>query len=131
MSTFTDAMENSVLSHYFRNGTGATITAPATVYMSLYTVAPTDSTAGTEVTGGGYTRQTVTFNAASGGTITNNGAVSWTASGANYGDVVAVGFMDASTAGNLMAYDGITTATVNDGDTISFADATGISISLD
>ena len=130
MSSFTDDMENSVLSHYFRNGTGAVFTAPVTVYAALFTVAPTDSTAGTEVTGAGYVRKAVTFNAASGGTVTNNGAVSWTASGGNYGSVVAIGLMTASTAGSLMAYDDFTSATVNDGDTISFADGTGITVTV-
>lgn len=127
MSSFSDFLENELLDHAFVN---AAYTAPATVYLALYTVAPTDAGGGTEVTGGGYARQAVTFGAASGGAISNTGAVSFTASGANYGTVVAVGIFDASTAGNLMAWDAITSAVVNDGDTINFAIG-AIDITLD
>ena len=118
MSSFTDTLENNVLDHYFRNQSSI---APATVYLSLFTVAPTDSTAGTEVTGGGYARQAIAFDAASGGVTQNTAAESFTASGANFGDVVAVGLHTALTGGTLLAYDVITTATVNDNDTINFA----------
>jgi len=80
--------------------------------------------------GGGYARQSVSFGTASAGTISNSADVSFTATGANFGDVLAVGFYDAATVGNLLAYTTITTATVNDGDTLTFA--TGdIDISLD
>lgn len=127
MSSFSDFLENELLDHAFRN---AAYTPPATVYMALFTVAPTDAGGGTEVSGGGYARQSVTFGAASGGAISNTGAVSWTASGANFGSVVAVGFFDASTAGNMMAWDAITSATVNDGDTLNFAIG-AIDITLD
>lgn len=117
MSSFSDYLENAALNHVFRN---TALTSPAAVYLALYTVAPTDAGGGTEVSGGGYARQAITFGAPSGGAISNTAAVSFTASGANFGDVVAVGIFDASTSGNLLAWDGITTATVNDGDTINF-----------
>jgi hypothetical protein len=118
MSSFTDYLENRVLDHIFR---ATASTAPAAVYLALYTVAPTDAGGGTEVTGGGYARQAITFGAASGGAISNTAAVSFTASGANFGTVVAVAILDASTSGNMLAWDGITSAVVNDGDTINFA----------
>jgi hypothetical protein len=118
MSSFTDYLEDRTLNHFFRNTAS---TAPTTVYLALYTVTPSDTGGGTEVTGGGYARQAITFGAPSGGQIANTGAVSFTASGANFGTVVAVSIMDASTAGNMFAWDGITSAVVNDGDTISFA----------
>lgn len=128
MSSFSDALENNVLDHYFRNQASI---APATVYMALYTVTPSDAGGGTEITGvGNYARQAVTFSAASGGAITNSGAVSWTAASANYGDIVAVGFFTALTGGTLLAWDGITSATVNIGDTLNFA-AGAIDITLD
>lgn len=119
MSSFSDFLENELLDHAFRN---SAYTPPAAVYLALYTAAPTDAGGGTEVSGGNYQRQAITFgSAASGGAISNTAAVSFTASGANFGDVVAVGIFDASTTGNLMAWDTITTATVNDGDTLNFA----------
>lgn len=118
MSSFTDFLENEILDHAFRN---ASYTPPTTVYLALFTAAPSDAGGGTEVTGGGYTRQSITFGAASGGSISNTGAVSFTASGASFGTVTHVAVMDASTAGNMLAWDAITSAVVGDGDTLSFA----------
>lgn len=117
MSSFADYLENAVLNHVFRN---TSLTSPTTVYLALFTVAPTDAGGGTEVTGGGYARQAITFGAPSGGAIANTGAVAFTASGANFGTIVAVGIFDASSAGNMLAWDDITSAVINDGDTINF-----------
>jgi hypothetical protein len=117
MSSFSDYLENAVLNHVFRN---TALTAPASVWLALYTVAPTDAGGGTQVTGAGYARQQITFGAPSGGAISNTAAVSFTATGGNYGTVVAVGIFDASTAGNLLAWDDITSAVINDGDTLNF-----------
>lgn len=118
MSSFSDYLENELLDAAFNNGSFA---GGATIYMGLYTAAPTDAGGGTEVSGGGYARQTVAFGAASGGAIANTGAVNFTASGANFGTVVAVGFFDAASAGNLLAWDEITSVVINDGDTLTFA----------
>ena len=118
MSSFSDFLENELLDHVFNN---AAYTAPATIYLGLYTTAPTDAGGGTEVSGGGYARQAVAFTTSSGGAISNSAAESFTASGANFGTVVAVGLFDAASAGNLLAWDAITSAVVNDGDTINFA----------
>jgi hypothetical protein len=117
MSSFSDYLENALLNHTFRN---TALTSPTTVYLALYTTAPTDAGGGTQVSGGGYARQAITFGAPSGGAIANTVAVAFTASGAAYGTVVAVGIFDASTAGNLLAWDDITSAVINDGDTINF-----------
>lgn len=118
MSSFSDYTENAVLNHLFRN---VALTAPTTSRLALFTVAPTDTGGGTEVTGGGYARPAVTWGAPSNGVIANTAAVSLTASGAAFGTIVAVGFFDAATAGNLLAYAPITSATIGDGDTLNFA----------
>ena len=114
MSSFSDYLENALLDHVFRN---TALTSPTNVYVALYTVAPTDAGGGTEVSGSGYARQAITFGAASGGSITNTTVVSSTASGGNFGNIVAVGIFDAITAGNLLAWDAVTSTTINDGDT--------------
>ena len=62
-------LENKLIDHSL--GT-TTFTKPTTVYAALYTVAPSDSSAGTEVTGGSYARQAITFSAASSGSTSNN-----------------------------------------------------------
>lgn len=127
MSSFSDYLENELLDHVFAN---AAYTSPTTVYLGLYTVAPTDAGGGTEVTGAGYARQACAFDVAASGATANSAAESFTASGGNFGNVVAIGIFDAVSAGNLLAWDGITSATVNDGDTINFAIG-AIDITLD
>ena len=51
MAGFSDYLEDKVLDHVFG---GNAYTAPGTLYVALYTVAPTDTGGGTEVTGGSY-----------------------------------------------------------------------------
>jgi len=104
--------------------TNGTATRPTAWYLALYTAAPSDSGGGTEVSTGGYARQSVTFDAAStpGGTTSNTNAPSFTASGANYGTVTHVGIFDNSSGGNLLWHGAMTASkTVNDGDTLEFA----------
>ena len=121
MSALSDHAEKLVLDWLMTNGTA---TRPTSWFVGLFTAAPSDSGGGTEVSTGGYTRKSVTFSAASspGGTTSNSGVVTWTASGANFGTVTHVGIFDASTSGNLLWHGGLSASkTVNDGDTIQFA----------
>ena len=99
--SFTNYLETEILDHVFA---GAAYTAPSTKYLALFT-AVADGEAGsvTEVTGGGYARQTVAFTT-SGNTTSNNAAVEFPTATANYGTVTHVGVYDASSSGNLMAY---------------------------
>ena len=127
MSSFSDYLENELLDHVFRN---SALTSPTAVYAALYTVAPTDAGGGTEVSGNGYARQSITFGAASGGAIANTADVDFMASGGNFGAIIAVGIFDASSGGNLLAWDAVSSTTINDGDT--FRIATGdLDITLD
>lgn len=71
----TDTAETRVLDWTVGNAT----TAPTTpMKLALYTVNGTDSSAGTEVTGGSYARQTVTFSAAAAGSMTTSANVVFT-----------------------------------------------------
>jgi hypothetical protein len=121
MAALSDYAEKLLLDWAMTTGSA---TRPTAWYVALYTAAPSDSGGGTEVSTGGYTRQTVTFGAASspGGTTSNTGAVSFTASGANYGTVTHIGIFDNSTGGNLLWHGSLTASkTVNDGDTLEFS----------
>lgn len=117
MSSFSDYLENAVLDYVFRNTGTPTST---TVHLALFTVTPSDTGGGTEVSGSGYARQTTAFDAASGGAITNTSAESFTASGGAFGTIVAIGLFDAATSGNLLAWDAVTSAVMIDGDTMTF-----------
>jgi len=104
--------------------TGGSATRPTAWYVALYTVAPSDSGGGTEVSTGGYARQTVAFAAATSGagTTSNTGDVSWTASGDAFGTVVAIGIHDAVSGGNLLWHGNMTASkTIADGDTLEFS----------
>jgi hypothetical protein len=121
VSDMSNYLEGKLVEHTFRN---VAYTSPTTVYLRLWT-AVTDAEAGTgtEVTGGGYTGQAVTFGAHSNGVILNSGSVSFTASGANYGTVTHASLADAATAGNqLTVIKALANSrVVNDGDTLTFA----------
>ena len=107
MAGFSDYLEDKVLEHVFG---GNSYTAPGTHYVALYTVAPTDTGGGTEVSGGAYARQSAAFTVSGTNptTATNSAAVEYPTATADYGTVVAVGIFDASSSGNLMAYANLT-----------------------
>ena len=124
MSALTNTMENRMIDHLLRGqslvvgSSTSTWSAAPDISVALYTVAPTDSTAGTEVTGGSYARVTVASSlanwsgtqgagttAASSGTsgeISNNAAVTFPVPTANWGTAVAAGLLDS--AGVLLSW---------------------------
>ena len=121
MSAFSDYSEKLLLDWLMTSGSA---TRPTAWYVALYTAAPSDSGGGTEVSGNGYVRKAVAFDAAStpGGTTSNTGAVSFTASGGAWGTITHIGIFTAETSGNLLWHGGLTASkAVGDGDTIEFA----------
>ena len=71
--TLTDAGE--ILALDLLNGGAQSITTP--IKLALLTANGSDAAAGTEVTGGSYSRQTITFTAGSAGNpVSNSGAIS-------------------------------------------------------
>ena len=125
MAALTDHAENLLLNFLMTTGTA---TRPTNWYVALYTSAPNDastgSSGGTEVSGNGYSRQSVSWDAASGtgGTTSNSGTVTFTASGGSFGTVTHLAIADASTGGNLLWHGAMTASkTVADGDSLQFA----------
>jgi hypothetical protein len=126
---FSDFLENKLVDHIFRN---TAYTMPTTIYVSLFTAAPTDAGGGTEVTGGSYARvqvgpSTTAWNATQGGTSgasSGTGGVTANAADtvfptptANWGTVTHFGIHDAVSAGNLLLWAPLTASkTVNNGD---------------
>jgi len=114
MGSFSDYYENKIIDHMLRN---QAFTPPSTLYVALYTVSPSDSGGGTEVSGGSYARQAVTFTAASGGATSNSADIAFPQATADWGTIVAVGIFDSSSGGNLLAWGTLTASkTVNNGD---------------
>lgn len=98
--SFSDTFETHVLNYVF---TTNTLTRPTAWYLALFTTDPTDAETGTEVSTGGYARQSVTFTV-SGDTATNSAAVEFPTATANYGTVAYVGVYTASSGGDLIAH---------------------------
>lgn len=122
MGSKADYLENKVLDHVLRN---TLYTQPATVYSALFTVIPSDSTGGTEVTNAssGYTRVATTFctaGATVAGQSVNTGAVTFVTAAAAY-TVVGWGLMDAITGGNLLYWATVTTLAIAINDQATFA----------
>ena len=104
-----DYLEQRVIGFVLNANTEFTWATTASVYLALYTTAPSDSGGGVEITGvGNYTRKTLTgaFNSMTGVTdgITENTAeIAFPqATGANWGLITAIGIFDAATTGNLL-----------------------------
>ena len=155
MAAFSDFAENKLIDWLFRGQalgiTGASAaagTGPTSLFVGLLTAAPTDSTAGTEITGGSYARVAVvsslanwagTQSAAStvassgaSGTTSNNAVITFPAPTANWGVVTHVGVYDASTAGNLLFFSPLTVnKTVNNGDAAPSFAAASLTFQID
>ena len=78
------------------------ITAPANVYVALFTAAPSDAQGGTEVTGGSYARQLCGFAAPSGTprSVVNAADILYPVATAGYGPVTHFAIMS-SLAGSV------------------------------
>lgn len=135
MAAASDYLENKMVDHIFR---AQTFAAPTTLYISLYTGAPSDSGGGTEVSGGSYARVSVTCSLAnwagtqgagttvassgSSGTTSNNNAITFPTSSASWGLCTHFGIHDAASAGNLLFEGALTSSvTIGSGETRSFA----------
>jgi hypothetical protein len=99
MAEMSNYLENALINATLRN---TSYTSPATVYVGLYTSDPTDADTGTEVSGGSYARQAVTFGAPSDGVSTNTAAIEFPQATGTWGTVGWIGIEDASTGGNLL-----------------------------
>lgn len=132
-----DYLENKLTDQLFR---AQTYTFPATVYVGLSTAACSDTSFGTEVSGGNYSRAAVasalanwagtqssgstTASTGTGGQTSNNNAVAFATPSAGWGTVTHWFLADAASAGNLLFCAALTASkTINSGDTVSFAAA--------
>ncbi|CAB5194536.1 hypothetical protein UFOVP177_17 [uncultured Caudovirales phage] len=114
------------------NGTlrGTSYTAPTTTYLALYTNDPTDADTGTEITGGSYVRQAITFSSPSNGATSNSSAIEFPQATADWGTITHVGIRDAVTSGNLLYHSALDTSkTIANGDIFKIT-STNLSVTL-
>lgn len=120
-----DIIENQLLDALVGT-TAYTVTTP--VKLALVTANGDDATAGTQVSGGSYARQTIAFDAAASGQIENNAAISFT--GMPAVTVVGIELYDSAGTPKRLAYGALTASrAVTAGDTVQFASG-AITLSL-
>jgi hypothetical protein len=136
MAAKTNFLENKLIDWFYR---GVAYTPPATLYIGLFTAAPSDTGGGTEVSGGSYARvgvaasttnwaatnaagSTAATSSGTSGTTSNNVVIAPPTATADWGTVTHFGIFDASTAGNLLIYGALTASqSIPNGGAYSFA----------
>lgn len=130
-----NAFETSLLGLIFNNTDVANIgdtpglqnsATEGSLYIALFTVNPTDSTAGTEATYGAYARQAVPRNISnwtvSGNLATNTNAVTFPECTSGSETITGFGIMTAVSAGDLLYWGNVDTSrAVATGVTLEFA----------
>lgn len=92
-------LKNKVIKHVLAE---ASFTMPTNVYLALYTTDPTVDDVGTEVTGGSYARQQLSFATAVNGAKASNTSETFSTMPAC--TVTHWGIRDASSGGNLLYF---------------------------
>lgn len=141
----TDYAENKTIDALLR---GQALGAPATMYIGLATDTCTDAGAGTEPSGNAYARVSVTSSltvwagtqsagsttasSGTGGTTSNNAAITWPSSTGAWGTLQSVRWYDAASAGNTWICIDLTSplAVSGAGFTVSFS-AGQLSLQID
>jgi len=131
MSAMSNYLENKLVDLLLR---GQAFSAPANLYVGLFTSDPTDAGSGAEVSGGSYARVAVsgalaswagtqsagstTASSGTGGVTSNNAAITWSAAPtALWGTVTHFGLFDAPSGGNLLIHGALQASkTINNGD---------------
>ena len=98
---------------------GVNLTAAANNYAALYSTVLTATGSGTEITGNGYSRQSVTFTIAD-GIADSTANVIFTCSGNNWPTVQSLAILDASSSGHMLFYQPIAARNVRVGDSVNF-----------
>lgn len=144
MSHMTNYLENKLIDHLLRN---TAFTMPATIYVALFTAAPSEAGGGTEVSGGGYARVQVgpgtaawaatqggTSGASSGtgGQSSNVADITFPAPTLAWGTITHFALMDAASGGNMLMQTALAVPkVVNGGDQAPKFPAAGLTVTLD
>ena len=100
-------------------------------YLALYTTAPGESGGGTEVSGGGYARQQVTFGNPGSGSMSNSAAIAFPVATGSWGTVKGWGLVNASTSGDIVWYGTVDVAKEIAAGDIYRVDVGGMTLTMD
>ena len=135
MAQASDYMEEAVLTGLL-GGTAITLSS-GKPYIGLLTTAPTDSSSGSECTGGAYARVQVgdtnqgDFVVSTTGSATNSAEFRWADATDNWGDISHVALFDSATSGNILLYGNLTSSvSILQGDIFKIP-ASGFTIQMD
>lgn len=111
MSAKTDYTESGTLNFWLCPAATAP-TRPAAHYIALFTaMGDGEAATVTEVTGGAYAREAVTFTeSVNGSSVANTAKLSWAVATANWGTIVGAGVYTALTGGTLLYYKSLDTS---------------------
>jgi hypothetical protein len=127
MAEMSNYLENALINVTLR---ATAYTAPTNVYVGLFTSDPTDAGSGTEVSGGSYARQEVTFSSPSNGVTSNSADIIFDQATADWGIVGWIGIFDALTTGNLLYHTDLNTAKTIETDDIFKIESGQLSVTL-
>ena len=125
--SLSNTFETHTLNYLF---TATSVTRPTAWYVALFTSNPDEDASGTEVSGGAYARQSVSFTV-SGNTASNTAALEFPTATASYGTVTHVGVFDAASSGNLIAYAALTTSKAIDTGDVMRIPASDLDVTMD
>jgi len=128
MAEMSNYLEDKILDHVLKN---TSYTSPTTVYLGLFTSDPTDAGSGTEVSGGSYARQPISFAAASSGSSASNADITFPQATGSWGTVSHVGILDQLTSGNLLFHTALTTSKAIDSGDIFKVTSGNLTVALD
>lgn len=119
MAALSNYLENALINGTLR---ATNYTAPATVYVGLFTSDPTDAGSGTEVSGNAYARQSASFASPSNGASTTDADIQFPQATGNWGTITHFAIFDALTTGNMMYHGALTSSkTIETGDVFKIA----------
>lgn len=122
MAALSNYAEAKILNRILNSQADADWAVITSVYVALFTAAPSDAGGGTEVATGSYARVTVTDGwTVVAGDAENTADITFPTASANWGTITHVGIFDASISGNLLFHGALTTPrTVNTGGEAKF-----------
>ncbi len=108
MAQMSNYLKDKLIDEVFRNTPYAQATHH---YVALYATNPTAADIGTELSGSGYARMTVDFDApvVDTGTSQNTDDVTFAAATGDWVEITHVGVHDAVSAGNLLSFQALST----------------------
>lgn len=118
---FSSFLINNVLNHVFNNDS---YNPPSQLYVGLISN-------GSEVSGGGYSRQQISFTESTNGTITNDAEVRFPLSESGWGTIDQAAVFTSETGGKALDYGGLTNERLVEADDIIIILENGYKIELE